>query len=123
MLPILAVPDFETDPALIALDDAAATFALWQTRFQDVTDALPAGMMNQLEAELTLISGNLQVLQTRYLDALRTDDPGGVAIVVDELSTSLADAELLFNTEFDEMSTIAQVQFTKAVESINLLFG
>jgi hypothetical protein len=80
-------------------------------------------MMNQLEAELTLISGNLDVLQTRYLDALRTDDPGGVALVVHELSTSLADAELLFNTEFEEMSTIAQAQFIRAIESIKLLVG
>ena len=123
VLPILVVPDFETDPALITLDDAAATFGLWQTHFQDVIAALPAGMMNELEGELTLISANLEVLQTRYLDALRTDNPGGVAIVVHELNTSLADAEMLFHVEFDEMSTIAQAQFIKALESINLLFG
>jgi len=121
--PILEQPDFETDPALIALDDAAASFGLWQTRFQGVATALPSGVMNQLGDELNLISGSLDTFQTRYLDALRTDNAGGVALVLHELEMSLGQAESMLIAEFDDMTAAASVQFEKAAEAINLLLS
>lgn len=123
VVPILENPDFETDPSLIALDDAAAAFGLWQTRFQGVATALPSGLMDQLGDELILISGTLDTLQTRYLDALRTDDSAGVALVLHELEASIGKARALLDTEFDSTSAAALAQFEKAAEAISLLLS
>jgi hypothetical protein len=79
--------------------------------------------MGRLGDELSLISGDLDALQTRYLDALRLDDPEGAALVVYELDSRLGDGGLLLITEFDEMSAAARTQFMKAAEAINLLLG
>jgi hypothetical protein len=123
VVPILENPGFETDPALIALDDAAAAFGLWQTRFQAVATALPSGVMDQLGDEIFLISGSLDTIQTGYLDALRTDDSEGVALVLYELETKLGNAGALLATEFDESSEAASVQFEKAAKAISLLLS
>ena len=123
VLPLLEAPQFETDPDAIGLDDAAAVFGIWQTRFQGVATALPSGIMGRLGDELSLISGDLDALQTRYLDALRLDDPEGAALVVHELDSRLGDGGLMLITEFDEMSAAARTQFMKAAEAINLLLG
>ena len=123
VIPILEQPEFETDPSLIALDDAAATFGLWQNRFQGVAAALPTGIMSALGDELNLISGKLDALQTGYLDALRTGDIGDVALVTGELETTLEAAEAILSTEFDQMASAALVEFANAEESIRLLLG
>lgn len=123
VVPILEVPAFEANPALISSDDAASTFGVWQSKFQNVTGALPSGLMDLTGAEITLISDDLDGLQTRYLDALRTDDPGAVALVLQELGVRLGNAEALLKTEFDDMSALARIQFSRASQAIDLLLG
>lgn len=123
VVPILEIPDFETDPNLIALDDAAATFGTWQTRFQGVASALPSGIMSRLGDEISTISGELDTMQTSYLDALRTDDEETVALLVRNLSMRLGDTAILAETVFTETAATAAVQFAKAAESIESLLS
>jgi len=121
VIPILAAPEFETDPALIALDDAAVSFGSWQARFKAVTAALPAGTMTALGEELTLTTEGLNGLQSEYLDALRSNDRGETAKVIEELVTRLERAEIVLETEFETMSERARLQFSGALEAIELL--
>jgi len=123
VVPILEIPAFEANPALVSPEDAASVFAVWQSRFEAVTGALPAGLMDQMGAELTLLSGDLPGLQTRYLDALRTDDPGAVALVLQQLAERLGNAKILLNAEFDDMASLARTQFSNATEAIDLLLS
>lgn len=123
VIPILAVPEFETDPALIAIDDAALSFGSWQARFIAVTAALPSGTMTALGNELESIAAELGGLYTKYLDAVRNDDRGSTAVAIHTLGTRLEQAEMILETEFETMAKRARLQFTGALEAIDLLLG
>jgi len=123
VIPILAVPTFETDPALIAIDDAALSFGSWQARFIAVTTALPPGTMTALGDELESIAAELDGLHTKYLDAVRNGDRGGTAVAIHTLDTRLEQAEMILETEFETMAERARLQFTGALEAIDLLLG
>ncbi|HET9259802.1 MAG TPA: hypothetical protein VFP42_06710 [Acidimicrobiia bacterium] len=73
VIPILALPALETDPTLIALDEAARNFGEWQLRFDQVRTALPDGVLSDVTGQLDIISGELPWYMTRYVDALRAD--------------------------------------------------
>jgi hypothetical protein len=123
VIPILAAPEFETDPSLIALDEAAKRFGEWQARFDTVRSALPAGSLSSVTAELAVISGDLDSLQTRYLDALRRDDMVGAIIIVENLSKRMAVAEGMLYSGLSGVQTNIQRRIDKALSTIELLVG
>jgi hypothetical protein len=92
VVPILIVPALETDPELVTLEAAAATFSDWQARFDRVLGALPSGLATVTD-QLRSLSGDLTGIQREYLDTLRQDDADGVATVVRELEHRLSRIE------------------------------
>jgi hypothetical protein len=91
--PILNTPDLETDPSLIALDDAARSFGDWELRFDDVRTALPDGVLSDVTEQLDVVSGDLTSILSDYIDALREDDQKTATDVVEGLSSRLADVQ------------------------------
>jgi hypothetical protein len=97
--PILVVPELETDPALIELDEAARSFGEWQLRFDEVRKALPDGVLADVTGKLDVLSADLSEILGRYMDALAADDmPASGAVIaglgdrLDEVGSSLAAA-------------------------------
>ncbi|MCZ6739469.1 MAG: hypothetical protein O7C01_06820 [Actinobacteria bacterium] len=121
VIPILAAPEFETDAGLIALDDAARRFGEWQLKFDSVRSALPAGTLSSVTNELAIISGDLQSVQTRYLDALRRADRPGAVTAVDNLSKRLTAAEGMLYSGLSEVQVKVQSRIDKALSTIELL--
>ena len=121
VIPILAAPKFETDPDLIAIDDAAREFGAWQAQFDSVRTALSPGMMSVLNSELTLISGELESIQNRYLDAIRTDDRFGTHSAINDLGNRLSDAENILNTSLSDVQERANLRIADALSGIALI--
>lgn len=90
--PILLTPEMITDPEAIALDDAARTFGDWQLTFDDTRTALPAGILADVTVQIALISEDLPMLLTDYVEALRADSQDGADAVLDQLAARLAGA-------------------------------
>lgn len=89
VLPILGVPELETDPSMIELDEAARSFGDWQLWFDDVRTALPDGVLPAVTEQLNVLSGDLTESLTGYVDSLRQDDAAAAAGVLASLSTRL----------------------------------
>ncbi len=123
VIPILAAPEFETDASLVALDDAARQFGEWQSKFDSVRSALPAGTLSPVTTELAIISGDLDSLQTRYLDAIRKGDRWGAITVGNELNHRLANAEGILYSGLSEVQAKVQSRIDKALSTIELLLG
>lgn len=123
VIPILAAPQFEADPSLIALDEAARRFGEWQARFDSVRSGLPAGSLSSITAELAVVSGDLELLQTRYLDALRRDDMAGAITVVEDLSKRMTVAEGMLYSGLSGVQTSIQRRIDSALSTIELLVG
>ena len=123
VIPILAVPTFQADPNLIRLDEAAREVGEWQTHFNSVASALPEGTMTELGSELTLISGELDAIQTRYLDALRSDDRFGAHSALDDLSKRLRTAEGMLASSMERVLGRARERLTNALAGVELLVG
>lgn len=123
VIPILAAPVLETDSSLIALDDAARRFGEWQSKFDSVRSALPTGTLSSVTTELAVISGDLDLAQTRYLDALRKDDSLGTITAVDDLSKRLTAAEGMLYSGLSEIQAKVQSRIDKALSTIELLVG
>lgn len=87
--PVLAVPDFETDPSLIELDEAARVFGDWQLRFDDVRTALPDGVLPDVTEQLDVLGGDLTMILGDYVDALRQDNAGAATSVLSSLAARL----------------------------------
>ena len=121
VIPILAAPEFETDSSLVALDDAARRFGEWQSKFDSVRSALPTSTLTPVTTELAFISGDLDSLQTRYLDALRKGDRSGAITAVDDLSERLTAAEGMLFSELSEVQAKIQRRIDKALTTIELL--
>ena len=121
VIPILAAPKFETDPDLIAIDDAAREFGAWQAQFDSVRTALSPGMMSVLNSELTLISGELESIQNRYLDAIRTDDRFGTHSAINDLGNRLSDVENILNTSLSDVQERANQRIDDALSGIALI--
>lgn len=121
--PILTLPQLQTDPQLIALDDAAREFGQWQARFDGVRTALPAGVFASVTAELSVVSGELDGAQTLYLDALRADDIEGAAAVLDELSDRLTGVIELLDVESAAIHDRVSERISSALRAISSLVG
>jgi hypothetical protein len=87
--PILTAPALETDPSVIALDEAARYFGDWQLRFDDVRTALPDAVLSDVTEQLDVLSGDFTSILGDYVDALREDDRTAVTGVVEDLSSRL----------------------------------
>lgn len=112
IIPALAMPVLEEDPNLVGLDDAARQFGEWRMKFDSVRGVLPAGALPEMVDELELISGSLEAIQSRYLDALRNDDPTATAFALQDLEGLLQTAETLL---FDELTQV-QVRVNERLE-------
>ena len=123
VIPILAAPTFETNPDLIAIDGAAREFGAWQAQFDSVRTALSPGMMSTLSSELALISGELESIQNRYLDALRTEDQFGTRSAINDLNNRLTDAENILNNSLVEVQERADQRIADALTGIGLISG
>ena len=120
---ILVPPALETDPELIALDDAVRTFGTWQQNFNEIRSALPDGVMSQVTQELALIAGTLESIQGRYIDALRDDDPDGAAGALGDLADRLRAAEDLLWASLAEIEAKAGELINESLEDVRDLTG
>lgn len=123
VIPILAVPGFETDPSLVALDEAARRFGEWQAKFDSVRSALPAGSMPPVTAELAVISGDLDSLQSRYLDAVRKGDMLETIKVIEDLRGRLTVVEGMLFSGLSEVQERIQSRIDQALSTIESLVG
>lgn len=114
VLPMLVTPPLETDPELIALDEAARAFGSWQLAFDDVRTALPDGAFTEVTTQLDVLSGDLTAFLGRYLDALRQDDQGAVESVLAALGSRLAaiESDLIVSIEDIQARVGARVDET-----------
>jgi hypothetical protein len=93
LIPVLAPPDLETDPELVALEDAAASFSEWQARFESVRTALPSGILPEVTAGLDGLAAEIGRGQRLYLDALGDDDLEGAMLAVGRIEEGLGGVE------------------------------
>lgn len=117
VIPLLVLPNLETDPSLIELDEAARNFGEWQLRFDEVRTALPEGALTDVTDQLDIISADLASYLTRYVDALREDSQSEADTVIAELSGRLADVNVQLAGAIDEI----QVRITQRVEEAQLI--
>ena len=107
VIQILIPPPLETDPELVALDEAVRAFGAWQQSFNQVRSALPTGTMTRVSDQLALLAGNLESIQSRYVDALRDDDTAAARAVVRDLADQLAVAETALRTSVADVESRA----------------
>lgn len=123
VIPILAAPEFETDPALISLEEAARQFSEWQTHFDSVRSALPPGTLSAVGNELEIIAGDLQPVQSSYLDALRNEDRSATMTAMARLSGQLEDAESTLMDSLAEVQATVEDRIGEASDAIDSLVG
>lgn len=103
ILPVLIAPGFETDRDLIELDEAARVFGEWQLSFDEVRTALPDGVLPDVTRQLDILSGDLNSILARYLDALRLDDVSAVEGVLADLNLRLTRADDALATALEDV--------------------
>lgn len=123
IVPILAMPELQTDPQLIELDEAALAFGEWQAQFDAVLTALPEQILAPLTAELASISGTLESSRMLYLDALRNDDPDAAQAVLDTLQGRLSAAETLLEEELVGVHARVALRIEASLAAIDSLVG
>jgi hypothetical protein len=107
--PYLAVPQLETDPTLISLEEAARLFGKWRADFDQVRTALPTGVLPEVGTQLTLVSAALEAVERRYLDSLRADTDATESL--EGLSQRLAEVE----RSLEEALTSAQAEIAERI--------
>lgn len=117
--PVLEPVSFETDPAALTLEAAAAAFADWETRFQEVRNALPEGVFANTTMRLHSLSAALPELQRSYLDGLRTETPNAAAGAVERLNRGLADVESSLYDGLSETKLRVDTLINEALEDWN----
>lgn len=103
--PILARPDLETDPNLIALDEAARAFGEWQLQFDQVRTALPDQVLPDVTERMDLVSAELGGILTGYVDALRSDDMAAAQAVLSGLDNLLNELSDFMDVELDAVQS------------------
>lgn len=121
--PVLVAPPLETDPALIALDDAAMLFGEWRSRFDRVRSALPTTVLSEVSAELNLVSGEVDSIQTRYLDSLGNDDVALATSTLDGLANRLAEVDMLLRASLADIQSRVTERLASAGSALDLLVG
>lgn len=123
VIQILAAPGLETDPALIALDDAVRQIGTWRLSFDQVRSALPEGTMSKVSTELKTVSASLESIQNRYVDGLRQDNRHSAEAALLELSTRLEVAETLLASSLAETQETVSGLIEESLSGIDRLFG
>jgi hypothetical protein len=120
-LPSLAAPEFETDPSLIELDEAARDFGDWQLAFDVVRTALSERVMSDATQQLDILSGDLNAFLTRYVDALREDDRAGAGEVVSDLETRLEEIGEVLERSVEEVQTRVSIRIDETKGALDRL--
>jgi len=116
--PVLTAPPLETDPELIALDEAARSFGDWQLAFNDVRTALPDEVLPEVSEEIDAISAGLTSVLGQYMDALREDDQEAAARVLSTLGSRLSDVGRALDTSIDDIQNRIRLQLDEAVAAL-----
>lgn len=120
---ILAAPAFETNPELIALDEAVRQIGSWRLNFDQIRSALPEGTMSSISNQLHVISGNLESIQNRYIDGLREDDQRAAESALLELAVQLEVAETLLTRSLGETQESVAGLIEESLTGIDRLLG
>lgn len=118
VLPILAAPRLETDPELIALDEAARQFGAWQLSFDQARSALPDQVLPDVTQQLDILSGDLTSIMGRYVDALREDDEAAANGALLELNGRLAQVQGVMNEAIRGVQERVSSRLTEVSESL-----
>lgn len=121
--PLLVAPEFETDPNLIELDEAARVFGEWQLTFDEVRTALPDGVLSAVTEQLDILSGDLGSILSSYVDALRNDDAPGAQNVVESLAVRLDTVAVSLTNEVAEIQDRIVQRITEARTSLGSVLG
>lgn len=118
---ILVAPALETDPELIPLDEAVRSFGTWRLAFDQVRAALPTGTMSRVTSSLEVVSGDLESIQNRYIDALREDDAAAATTALSELTAQLSATEQLLWSSLEEAQSRADELITESTTSLSAI--
>jgi hypothetical protein len=121
VLPILAAPRLETDPELIALDEAARQFGAWQLSFDQARSALPDQVLPDVTQQLDILSGDLTSILGRYVDALREDDEAAANGALLELNSRLAQIQGFMNETIRDIQERVSSRLAEVRESLGHL--
>jgi hypothetical protein len=121
--PILVAPRLETDPELIALDEAARQFGAWQLSFDQVRSALPDEVLPDVTRQLDILAGDLSSIMGRYVDALREDDENGANGALLELSSRISQIHNVMNDAIGDVHERVSGRVAEARESLDRLLG
>lgn len=123
VIQILAAPRLETDPELIALDEAVRQIGSWRLSFDQVRSALPSGTMTNVSTQLDVVSANLESIQNRYVDRLREDDRQGAEAVVLEFAAQLQVVETILNDSLAKTQENVSGLIEESLAGIDGLLG
>jgi hypothetical protein len=123
VLPILAVPELETDPSLIELDEAARLFGDWQVGFDETREALPDGLLSDATNRLAEISRDLPSVLNQYMDALREDDAAAAAAVLTGLNTRLTDVDASMKSALEGVQREVTEHITATQAALETILG
>ncbi len=123
VLPILVAPRLETDPALIALDEAARQFGTWQLSFDQVRTALPDEVLPNVTQQLDILAGDLTSIMGRYVDALREDDANAANGALLEMSSRLAQIHSVLNNAIADIQERVSERVDESRESLDRILG
>jgi hypothetical protein len=123
VIPLLEAPALETDPEIIALDEAARQFGSWQLAFDDVRTALPDGVLSPVSEQLDILSGDLATILGRYVDALRQNDETEAERVLADLDDRLTTIEAQLDATLVEVQTRIDVRIAEANEALSRILG
>lgn len=123
VIQILVAPALETDPGLIALDDAVRQIGTWRLGFDQVRSALPVGTMPQVSTQLEVVSTGMESIQNRYVDGLREDDRRAAEAALLELEAQLEVAETLLASSLSETQATVTELIQESLAGIDRLLG
>lgn len=121
VIQILVPPELETDPELIALDDAVRAFGTWQQSFNQIRTALPTRTMSAVSQELAVVAGNLESIQSRYIDGIRDDDAIAASEALGDLADQLTEAESVLTISLADVQTRARELIEASLSGIDEL--
>lgn len=123
VLPQLEAPVLETDPELIALDEAARQFGDWQLSFNEVRTALRGDVLTDVTEQLDILSGDLAAVLGRYVDALREDDMSAANSVVGDLDGRLADVREQLDSAVSDVQLRIDERIAEARAALGRIAG
>ena len=104
----------------MSLEDAAATFAEWQARYESIRETLPETTFREVAESMAALSANLVGHQRLYLDALADGDGATAAGAVERVAEDLSQIEDLLMAELtatreqvDDALAAAETEFAE----------